>query len=142
MIRESSVTHVTRRRPARTDNAGERLFSADKRQVPSMIKFNAAPKFDFDEWATLYQRDPAAFEARRKALLAIEIARGGRHASAAKAMIERLDSQLEGKSDAERARLSLLAMVASAKQMTDRLTELSEQLKDHAKRFERRKPLP
>ena len=55
-----------------------------------MIKFNAAPKFDFDEWATLYQRDPAAFEARRKALLAIEIARGGRHASAAKAMIERL----------------------------------------------------
>jgi hypothetical protein len=57
-------------------------------------------------------------------------------------MIERLDSQLEGKSDAERARLSLLAMVASAKQMTDRLTELSEQLKDHAKRFERRKPLP
>jgi len=105
-----------------------------------MIKFNAAPKFDFDEWATLYQRDPAAFEARRKALLAIEIARGGRHASAAKSMIERLDSQLEGKSDAERARLSLLAMVASAKQMTDRLTELSEQLKDQAKRFERRKP--
>jgi len=134
--------HVTRRQLARTDNASERLFSADKRQVPPMIKFNAAPKFDFDEWATLYQRDPAAFEARRKALLAIEIARGGRHANAAKAMIERLDSQLEGKSDAERARLSLLAMVASAKQMTDRLTELSEQMKDQAKRFERRKPKP
>ena len=107
-----------------------------------MIKFNAAPKFDFDEWATLYQRDPAAFEARREALLAIEIARGGKHAGAAKAMIERLDNQLEGKSDAERARLSLLAMVASAKQMTDRLTELSEQLKAQTKRFERRKPLP
>ena len=142
IIRESSVTHVTSRPPATSDNVIERLVSADKRQVPLMIKFNAAPKFDFDEWATLYQRDPAAFEARRKALLAIEIARGGKHANAAKAMIERLDSQLEGKSDAERARLSLLAMVASAKQMTDRLTELSEQMKDQARRFERRKPQP
>ena len=28
-------------------------------------------KFDFDEWADLYQRDPAAFEARRKAVLAL-----------------------------------------------------------------------
>jgi hypothetical protein len=33
-------------------------------------------------------------------------------------------------------------MVASAKQMTDRLTELSEQMKAQAKRFERRKPQP
>jgi hypothetical protein len=34
-----------------------------------MIKFNAAPEFDFDEWSTLHQRDPEAFEARRRALL-------------------------------------------------------------------------
>jgi len=93
-----------------------------------MIKFSAAPEFDFDEWATLYERDPAAFEARRRALLAIELARGGRHAAPARAMLQRLEAQLEGKSDADRARLSLLAMVASAKQMSDRLGELSRQL--------------
>ena len=97
-----------------------------------MIKFNAAPEFDFDEWATLHQRDPEAFEARRRALLAIEVARGGNHAHAAKAMLERLEAQLEGKSDAERARLSLLAMVASAKQMTERLDDLSADLRERA----------
>ncbi|MEI7447206.1 MAG: DUF3135 domain-containing protein [Burkholderiales bacterium] len=97
-----------------------------------MIKFNAAPEFDFDEWATLAQRDPEAFEARRRALLAIEVARGGEHAAAAKAMLERLESQLDGKAPEERARLSMLAMAASAKQMTDRLGELSARLREHA----------
>ena len=97
-----------------------------------MIKFNAAPEFDFDEWAELHRRDPEAFEARRRALLAIEIARGGSHAAEAKAMVERLDAQLEGKSPDERARLSLLAMVASARQMTDKLGELAQSLRDQA----------
>jgi hypothetical protein len=106
-----------------------------------MIKFNAAPEFDFDEWATLHQRDPEAFEARRRALLAIEVARGGDHASAAKAMLERLEAQLEGKSDAERARLSLLAMVASAKQMTERLDDLAARLRERAE-LQNRLPRP
>jgi hypothetical protein len=97
-----------------------------------MIRFNAAPEFDFDEWATLHRTDPEAFEARRRALLAIEIARGGEHSVEAKAMLERLEAQLEGRSDEERTRLSMLAMVASAKQMTDRLGELAERLRDHA----------
>jgi hypothetical protein len=93
-----------------------------------MIRFNAAPEFDFDEWSTLYQRDPAAFEARRRALLAIELARGGDRAAPARAMLERLEAQLEGKSDAERMRISMLAMVASAKAMSDRLQDLSREV--------------
>lgn len=97
-----------------------------------MIKFNAAPEFDFDEWAELHRRDPDAFEARRRALLAIEIARGGSHAAEAKAMVERLEAQLDGKSPDERARLALLAMVASARQMTDKLDDLSQSLRDRA----------
>jgi len=92
----------------------------------TMIKFNAAPAFDFDEWASLYQRDPDAFEARRKAMLAIEIAKGGQHAEAGKAIVERLEAQLAGKSDEERIRLSMLAMVASAQSMAQRLNELSQ----------------
>jgi hypothetical protein len=97
-----------------------------------MIKFNAAPEFDFDEWATLHQRDPQAFEARRRALLAIELAKGGDKAGPARGLLERLEGQLEGKSAAERARLSMLAMAESARLMTDRLAELSEQVRQHA----------
>ena len=79
-------------------------------------------------------RRPLACEARRRALLAIEVARGGDKAEAAKEMLERLEAHLEGKSDAERARISLLAMVASAKQMSDRLAELSLRVQEHAAR--------
>jgi hypothetical protein len=99
-----------------------------------MIRFNAAPEFDFDEWVALHQRDPEAFEARRRALLAIELARGGERAGPAREMLERLESQLDGKPDAERARLSLLAMVASARQMSERLVELCERVRTHASR--------
>ena len=93
-----------------------------------MIRFNAAPEFDFDEWSELHRRDPAAFEARRRALLAIEIARGGDRAVPARAMLERLEAQLEGRSDAERMRISMLAMIASAKTMSEKLQQLSRQL--------------
>jgi len=97
-----------------------------------MIKFNAAPEFDFDEWAMLYQRDPEAFEARRRALLAIEVAKGGDKAGPAKAMLDRLEQLLAGKSEAERARLSLLAMVASARQMSEQMAELARRLREDA----------
>jgi hypothetical protein len=99
-----------------------------------MIKFNAAPEFDFDEWSTLYRRDPDAFEARRRALLAIEVARGGDRADAARAMIERLEKQLEGRSDGERVSISMLAMVAAAKQMSERLADLSRRMQDQVAR--------
>jgi hypothetical protein len=93
-----------------------------------MIRFNAAPEFDFEEWVALHRSDPEAFEARRRALLAIELARGGERAGPAREVLARLESQLEGKPDAERARLSLLAMVASARQMAERLAELSDRV--------------
>jgi hypothetical protein len=93
-----------------------------------MIRFNAAPAFDFDEWATLYKRDPEAFEARRKALLAIEIARGGVHAEAGKRLVAQLEAQLAGRTDAERINLSMLAMRDSAQLLARRLGELSSDL--------------
>ena len=102
-----------------------------------MIRFNAAPEFDFDEWAALHRRDPEAFEARRRALLAIELAKGGERAGPAREMLERLGTQLDGKSGAERARLSLVATVASARQMSERLGELSARVREHAAPRER-----
>lgn len=93
-----------------------------------MIQFNAAPAFDFDEWAALYRHDPAAFEARRKALLTIEVARSGRHSNQARELLERLEQQLEGKSDADRIRLSMLAMQSSAARLVEELQALSAAL--------------
>lgn len=97
-----------------------------------MIRFKPAPAFNFEEWVALAERDPEMFEARRRALLAIEIARGGEHAPLAKAMLERMESQLEGKSPEERVRLSQLEMLSSTREMAQRMSELSAQLKQHS----------
>lgn len=104
-----------------------------------MIQFNAAPAFDFDEWAALYRRDPAEFEARRKALLTIEVARSGRHSAQARELVERLEKHLEGKSDAERIQISMLAMLSSAKQLAQEMESLSR-LVDPQHRLNRHEP--
>lgn len=96
-----------------------------------MIRFNAAPAFNFDEWAALYQRDPQAFEARRKAVLAIEVARSGRHAQQARELVDRLDLALEGKSEVERMNLSMLAMATAASQLAQGLQNLVQAIDQH-----------
>jgi hypothetical protein len=83
-------------------------------------------EFDFDDWADLYRRDPAAFEARRQAVLALEIAKAGPAAAPARQSLRRLDKLLEGKSDEERVRQSLVWMVASMRQLSEKLTRLGE----------------
>lgn len=84
-------------------------------------------KFDFDEWAELYQRDPAAFEARRKAVLALELAKAGPALAAnAKAVLGRLEEQVAGKDDAERIRTSMVWMAASMRQLAGKMQELGK----------------
>ncbi|MFZ9406089.1 MAG: DUF3135 domain-containing protein [Burkholderiaceae bacterium] len=101
-----------------------------------MVRLNAAPAFDFDEWAALYQQDPQAFEARRKALLTIEVARSGIHASQARVLVDRLEQELDGKSDLERVSLSMLALLSAASQLTSELQTLALALERHSKRRE------
>lgn len=83
-------------------------------------------EFDFDEWAELYKRDPAEFEARRKAVLAIELAKGGAEAAPAREMLRRLDQRVEGLDDTERARTAFVWMAASLGQLSSRMGELGE----------------
>lgn len=97
-----------------------------------MIRFNAAPAFDFNEWATLYQQDPQAFEARRQALLAIEIAKGGVHAPAGRRLLQQLEARLDGQSDAERIRLSMQAMADSARSLAAQMGSLKDDLQRYA----------
>ncbi len=83
-------------------------------------------KFDFDDWAELYRRDPAAFEARRQTVLALELAKvSPAVAEPARAMLRRLEAQLAGKGDAERIQTSMLWMAASMRQLTSRMQDLS-----------------
>jgi hypothetical protein len=65
-------------------------------------------------------------------MLAIEIAKGGVHSEAGKQLVEKLEAQLAGKTDAQRINLSMLAMVASAKSMAERLGELGDALQQRA----------
>ena len=83
-------------------------------------------EFDFDDWAELYKRDPAAFEARRQAVLALEIAKAGPAAAPARHSLRRLDHHLQGKSDAERMHQSMVWMVASMRQLSEKLTRLGD----------------
>ena len=86
-------------------------------------------KFDFDEWSELYQQDPRAFEARRQAILALELAKAGAKAEPARAMLNRLERQLEGKSDQERINTSMHWMLSSMRQLHSKLDELGVALR-------------
>ena len=79
-------------------------------------------RFDFDEWADLHRRDPAAFEARRQALLMVELARGEPcQRDAARAALARYERAASGMDGEGRARLS-------AEFMRDSLSALQRQL--------------
>ncbi len=80
--------------------------------------------FDFDDWAELYKRDPQAFEARRQAVLAIELAKGGAAAIPVRQVLRQLDADLEGCSDQERILKSFEAMAASMSRLQDGMSDL------------------
>ncbi len=84
-------------------------------------------KFDFDDWAELYRRDPAAFEARRQAVLALELAKASPAvAGPARATLRRLETQLAGKDDAARIQTSMLWMAASMRLLSAKMQDLSD----------------
>jgi len=84
-------------------------------------------EFDFDDWATLYKHDPVAFDARRQALLALELAKANpRAAHPARAALRRLEAQLAGKDEAQRIQTSMIWMAASLKLLSARIQDLSD----------------
>ena len=88
-----------------------------------------SPAFDFDEWARLWRRDPAAFEARRQALLGLELARGDagqrERARAALAAYERLAA---GGDAAARLQVASLCLAESVAELGRCLGELDAAL--------------
>jgi hypothetical protein len=81
--------------------------------------------FHFDDWAALYKTDKEAFEARRKMLIAVELAKASHISVETKQNLSRLTSSLDGKSDQERLELSLKWMITSAEQLQVQLQALA-----------------
>lgn len=85
----------------------------------------ANTEFSFDEWASLYENDKRAFEARRQMVLAMEIAKATNITPETRANVNSLINSLEGKSDQERFELSMRWMVNSAEQLQLQLQSLA-----------------
>ncbi|MEZ5649180.1 MAG: DUF3135 domain-containing protein [Burkholderiaceae bacterium] len=80
------------------------------------------PEFDFDDWARLYQQDPQAFEARRQAVLALELAKGTpAQAAAARQMLTTFERTHQNAGPDER-------MIGAGKMMLDSVRTLNEQM--------------
>ena len=86
-------------------------------------------RFDFDEWAELYRRDPAAFEARRKAVLGLELARApAEQRERGRAALERYERAAEGLDGEARARLAGAHMALSVQELCGTMGTLSERM--------------
>jgi len=84
-------------------------------------------RIEIDEWTVLHRHDPVAFDARRQALLALELARADATAAAtARAALRRLESRLAGAGDAERVQASMIWMAASLKLLGSRLERMAD----------------
>jgi hypothetical protein len=111
------------------DRPANRMFKRRKQDrvtdaSPSSNGMFAPPTFTFDDWASLYNTNPVAFETRRQAVLAIELAKLGPKGARARVCLANLEEALAGKTGPERSRLSMLWMAESATQLKDRLQEL------------------
>lgn len=83
--------------------------------------------FDFDGWARLYRRDPVAFEARRQALLGLELARGDEgQRERGRAALARYERLAAGRDGAARMRIASLCMAESVAELGRRLGELEK----------------
>jgi hypothetical protein len=86
------------------------------------------PEYNFDDWAKLYEVNPAAFESRRQAVLAIELAKLGPRAARARVSLANLEETLVGKTEEERVRISTLWMADAATKLNDQLEELAKRM--------------
>ncbi len=108
-------------------NQSNKTIATPGSQTPAQEK---VPEFSFDDWATFYQVNPAAFESRRQAVLAIELAKYGPRAARARISLAKLEETLQGKTPEEKARISALWMADAAKRLNNQLSELSIKMRD------------
>jgi hypothetical protein len=78
--------------------------------------------FDFDDWAGLYIENPEEFEARRKAVLYLAMARGTPDQSAAgRVLLESYEKQVKGQDVQTRLKIASSFMMDSLQQLQSEL---------------------
>ncbi|MFK7996496.1 MAG: DUF3135 domain-containing protein [Granulosicoccus sp.] len=86
-------------------------------------------QFDFYDWAGLYQENPQEFEAKRSAMLMIELTRGSaKQCAAGRALLESFDKQVQGCDPQERLQVAMSMMAESARQLGTELSILKNAL--------------
>ncbi|MEZ5661340.1 MAG: hypothetical protein R3E83_23375 [Burkholderiaceae bacterium] len=87
-------------------------------------------EFDFDEWADLFRRDPQAFEARRQAVLALELAKGTPgQAAAARKRLKQFEQQNENASPEARTAAGQM-MLEDVQRLNEQMSALSGALQN------------
>lgn len=90
---------------------------------------NTPPDFDFDEWAELHRRDPEAFEARKQAMLALELAKGTpAQARAARQILERFERENENAPAGQRLTAAGALMLESMGRLAASMEDLGRAL--------------
>lgn len=83
-------------------------------------------RFDFDDWSRLYRLDPDAFEARRRAILAIELSRvAPALAAPVRCALREFEADVAGLEDAARLEASMKRMAASVDALSASMTTLA-----------------
>lgn len=88
-------------------------------------------QFDFDDWAGLYIENPEEFEARRKAVLMIEMAKGTPEQSAqGRALLESYEKRVKGCDLQQRLQVSASMMMESVKELNTELLMLKHSIQE------------
>lgn len=90
---------------------------------------HSSDQFDFDDWAGLYMENPREFEARRQAVLMIELAKGSAEQRAAgRAILTCFEQRAKGCDVQERMQVAASMMLESTQQLKTELKVLQQML--------------
>ena len=92
---------------------------------------NSTAQFDFYDWAGLYQENPQEFEARRSAVLMIELMRGSAEQCASgRKLLDAYEKRVQGCDSQQRLHVAAQMMAESADQLKTELMVLKQALQD------------
>lgn len=96
-----------------------------------MCNASTDDEFDFDDWATLYRRDPNAFEARRRALLSRALEHGDENQRArGRGVLARFEQGAIGLDTEDRLTFAVVLMRESLEQLQRGCESLTAELPD------------
>lgn len=95
------------------------------------MKKQSSTEFDFEDWAGLYLENPEEFEARRKAVLMIEMTCGtASQSDASRTLLDSYEKRVKGLDAQQRMQVSATMLVDSLQQLQTEMMVLKHTLED------------